>query len=77
MTALYGQALLNHGGIGTINNDPSPFHAVDNGYQIFFLRALAVPPTRFRPSRKVDTDTEVEHPQNIYLSKVNAAVALC
>ncbi len=70
MTALYGQA-LSHRGTGTTNNSP-PFHAVDDGYQIFFLRALAVPPTRFRPSRKVDADTEAEHPQNIYLSKVNS-----
>ncbi len=70
MTALYGQA-LNHGGTGTTTNNTPPFHAVYDGYQIFFLRALAVPPTRFRPSRKVDADTEAEHPQNICLSKVN------
>ncbi len=70
MTTIYGQA-LNQGGT-TTNNTP-PFHAVDNGYQIFFLRALAVSPTRFRPSRKVDADTEAEHPQNISLSKVNVS----
>ncbi len=72
MTALYGQALSHsRTGTTTTNNSPPAFHAVDDGYQIFFIRALAVPPTRFRPSRKVDADTEAEHPQNIYLSKVN------
>ncbi len=70
MTALYGQA-LSRGGTGTTTNNSPPFHAVDDGYQIFVLRVLAVPPTRFRPSRKVDADTEAEHPQNICLSKVN------
>lgn len=39
------------------------------GYTFFFLRALAVPPSRFRPPVIMGNMT-VEHSQNFYLSKV-------
>ena len=44
------------------NNDP-------NGYSIFFMRAIPVPPSRFRPPMVMGTMT-VEHAQNHYLNKV-------
>ncbi|KAL9186875.1 hypothetical protein ACHAXT_010595 [Thalassiosira profunda] len=39
------------------------------GYTMFFLRALPVPPSRFRPPVVMGSMT-VEHSQNVYLSKV-------
>jgi DNA-directed RNA polymerase I subunit RPA1 len=39
------------------------------GYTLFFLRALPVPPSRFRPPVVMGNMT-VEHSQNFYLSKV-------
>ncbi|CAM9299534.1 unnamed protein product, partial [Choristocarpus tenellus] len=39
------------------------------GYRLFFLRALGVPPPRFRPPMTMG-DFVAEHPQNIYLSKI-------
>eukprot|EP00804_Cyclotella_cryptica_P004163 CCRYP_014543-RB/>CCRYP_014543-RB protein AED:0.08 eAED:0.08 QI:152/0.87/0.77/1/0.75/0.66/9/493/1780 len=39
------------------------------GYTLFFLRALPVPPSRFRPPIVMGNMT-VEHSQNFYLSKV-------
>ena len=39
------------------------------GYTLFFLRALPVPPSRFRPPVIMGNMT-VEHSQNFYLSKV-------
>lgn len=40
-----------------------------NGYQIFFLQAIPVPPNRFRPSMEVG-GRSVEHSQNTYLSNI-------
>lgn len=42
---------------------------VEDGYRVFFLRALAVPPPRFRPPMHIG-DMTAEHPQNVYLTKV-------
>lgn len=39
------------------------------GYSIFFMRAVPVPPSRFRPPMIMGTMT-VEHAQNYYLNKV-------
>jgi DNA-directed RNA polymerase I subunit RPA1 len=40
-----------------------------NGYTIFFMRTIPVPPSRFRPPMVMGTMT-VEHAQNHYLNKV-------
>lgn len=40
-----------------------------DGYRLFFVRALAVPPPRFRPPMNMG-DFVAEHPQNVYLTKV-------
>lgn len=40
-----------------------------DGYRVFFIRALAVPPPRFRPPMHMG-DMIAEHPQNVYLTKV-------
>ncbi len=40
-----------------------------DGYRVFFIRALAVPPPRFRPPMHMG-DMIAEHPVNVYLSKV-------
>lgn len=40
-----------------------------DGYRVFFVRALAVPPPRFRPPMHMG-DMIAEHPQNVYLTKV-------
>ena len=40
-----------------------------DGYQMFFLSVLPVPPNRYRPVNKVG-DMLMEHPQNVYYSKV-------
>ncbi|OSX75790.1 hypothetical protein BU14_0220s0021, partial [Porphyra umbilicalis] len=38
---------------------------------LFFIRAVAVPPTRFRPANKADAATyAAEHPQNVYYQKL-------
>ena len=42
---------------------------VSNGWKIFFMRSLLVPPSRFRPSSKVG-DSVSEHPQNSNLVKI-------
>lgn len=42
-----------------------------DGYRMFFVRALAVPPPRFRPPMNMG-DMIAEHPQNVYLTKVGA-----
>lgn len=42
---------------------------VSDGYRLFFVRALAVPPPRFRPPMNMG-DMIAEHPQNVYLTKV-------
>lgn len=41
----------------------------DKGYSIFFIRALPVPPNRFRPPQTVG-DLIAEHPQNVNLSQI-------
>ena len=51
-------------GVGVGNNAGSK-----EGYSIFFMRAVPVPPSRFRPPMIMGTMT-VEHAQNHYLSKV-------
>jgi DNA-directed RNA polymerase I subunit RPA1 len=43
--------------------------AAKEGYSIFFMRAVPVPPSRFRPPMIMGTMT-VEHAQNHYLNKV-------
>lgn len=43
--------------------------AEEKGYGIFFMRAIPVPPSRFRPPMVMGTMT-VEHAQNHYLNKV-------
>lgn len=51
---------------------------VYDGYRVFFIRALAVPPPRFRPPMNMG-DMVAEHPQNVYLIKVGgrASMVLC
>jgi len=44
---------------------------VRDGYRLFFVRAVAVPPPRFRPPMHMG-DMVAEHPQNGYLTKVRA-----
>lgn len=46
-----------------------PAGGVFDGYRVFFIRALAVPPPRFRPPMHMG-DMIAEHPQNVYLTKV-------
>ena len=41
----------------------------NEGYKLFFLEVVGVPPPRFRPAQEVG-GTIAEHPQNVYLSKV-------
>jgi len=41
----------------------------EKGYKIFFMRAICVPPSRFRPPMHVGTIV-AEHAQNHYLSKM-------
>jgi DNA-directed RNA polymerase I subunit RPA1 len=41
----------------------------ENGHDIFFMRSIPVPPSRFRPPMTMGTMT-VEHAQNHYLNKV-------
>jgi DNA-directed RNA polymerase I subunit RPA1 len=41
----------------------------ETGYQMFFLRALTVPPNRFRPAMHLGTVT-AENPQNSFLANV-------
>ena len=38
-------------------------------WKIFFLRAVLVPPNRYRPLAKVGEE-EKEHPQNMHLTKI-------
>jgi hypothetical protein len=40
-----------------------------DGYKIFFLSVLPVPPNKYRPVNKVN-DMLMEHPQNVYYSKI-------
>lgn len=67
---------LDSGAAGTNNTRPrSTSDAAEaisgggKGYTFFFLRALPVPPSRFRPPVIMGSMT-VEHSQNFYLSKV-------
>ena len=54
---------------GAILNPPSaPEHAND-GYKIFFVRTILVPPSRFRPPQHLHGES-YEHPQNVFLSQV-------
>ena len=53
----------------TTSNAERALGGVGRGYTIFFLRALPVPPSRFRPPVIMGNMT-VEHSQNYYLSKV-------
>ncbi|CAM9118714.1 unnamed protein product [Sphacelaria rigidula] len=39
------------------------------GFRVFFIRAIAIPPPRFRPPMDMG-DFVAEHPQNVYLQKV-------
>lgn len=42
---------------------------VNDGYKIFFIRAVPIPPSRFRPPMVLGAMT-VEHAQNFYLNKM-------
>ena len=48
---------------------------VGSGYRLFFLRALAVPPPRFRPPMDMGAFV-AEHPQNVHLIKVNTTLSV-
>ena len=39
------------------------------GYRIFFVRTILVPPSRFRPPQHLHGE-QYEHPQNVYLSNI-------
>eukprot|EP00903_Cladosiphon_okamuranus_P015157 g14015.t1 len=56
-----------NGGGGSIGD--SSTGGIYEGYRLFFVRALAVPPPRFRPPMHMG-DMVAEHPQNVYLQKV-------
>lgn len=56
---------LNHSSTRTTNS--SVLH--NEAYKIFFMRAISVPPSRFRPPMSVGTIV-AEHAQNHYLSKM-------
>lgn len=49
--------------------DKSGGGGIEEGFRMFFVRALAVPPPRFRPPMNMG-DFIAEHPQNVYLTKV-------
>lgn len=49
--------------------DPKNPQTEDDGYKIFFMRAIPVPPSRFRPPMATGMMV-VEHAQNHYLSKM-------
>lgn len=49
---------------------------VSGGFRVFFIRALAVPPPRFRPPMHMG-DMIAEHPQNVYLTKVRGVGVSC
>lgn len=61
--------------VGGGGGDARPGSAVavegsgEDGYRMFFMRTLVVPPSRFRPPMNLG-DFIGEHPQNVYLSKV-------
>ena len=44
-------------------------NGISNGWKIFFMRSVLVPPSRFRPAAKVG-DVVSEHPQNSSLAKI-------
>jgi hypothetical protein len=51
-------------------HESDPVLRIDsNGYKLFFIHTLAVPPSRFRPPMALG-DVVAEHPQNVYLAKV-------
>lgn len=52
-----------------IQNKNTSTSVSSNGYAMFFLKALSVPPSKFRPSAGIDRGV-LEHPQNRLLSKV-------
>lgn len=54
------------GGTGDASGGGS---GIEEGFRMFFVRALAVPPPRFRPPMNMG-DFIAEHPQNVYLTKV-------
>jgi DNA-directed RNA polymerase I subunit RPA1 len=62
------QGDMNMNGNGNGNGNGSDGGSKE-GYSIFFMRAVPVPPSRFRPPMIMGTMT-VEHAQNFYLNKV-------
>lgn len=56
---------------GQATGDASGGGGIEEGFRMFFVRALAVPPPRFRPPMNMG-DFIAEHPQNVYLTKVRA-----
>lgn len=57
------------GPIGCTAQDTKNPTTEDDGYKIFFMRAIPVPPSRFRPPMATGMMV-VEHAQNHYLSKM-------
>ena len=53
----------------TTSNAAEHLPGAGHGYTLFFLRALAVPPSRFRPP-VIMGHMSIEHSQNYYLSRV-------
>lgn len=58
----------------TWETDPTLCHYLfggspEDGYRVFFLRAIPVPPSRFRPPMKMGTMT-VENSQNLYFNRL-------
>ncbi|XP_042377579.1 DNA-directed RNA polymerase I subunit 1-like [Zingiber officinale] len=46
---------------------------MERGYEIFFLKAILVPPNKFRPAAASTARGVMEHPQNTLLNKVQQA----
>lgn len=62
------------GGEGTGDPSGGGGGGIEEGFRMFFVRALAVPPPRFRPPMNMG-DFIAEHPQNVYLTKVREGKA--
>ena len=52
-----------------INNGLPTVIPNPNGWKIFFSRAVAIPPNRFRPNAIIG-EAQSEHPQNVHLIKI-------
>lgn len=65
-----------HGDGGLNVPSRAPAMASEEGFRMFFIRALAVPPNRFRPPMQLG-EMVAEHAQNIYLAKVIGFIVGC